>query len=151
ADGATAMQTAIDDALAAIEAGQVALAPPPVAKAAKDADGDNDGDMMYASKGGDAPGDGSKPYGDVEYADPGYQSDGKKRYPLDTEKHIRAAWSYIYKPKNAGKYSSEHLSAIKSKIVAAWKKKIDKDGPPSASKKASLAEIAKSLWDIGDV
>ncbi|HXH95544.1 MAG TPA: phage protease, partial [Thermoanaerobaculia bacterium] len=28
------------------------------------------------------------PYGDVEYADPGYQKDGQKRYPLDTETHI---------------------------------------------------------------
>src|SRR5215831_8093109 len=50
-------------------------------------------------KGGDEPGAGDKPYGDVKYADPGYQSDGKKRYPIDTEKHIRAAWNYINKPK----------------------------------------------------
>jgi len=87
----------------------------------------------------------------VKYADPGYQSDGKKRYPIDSERHIRAAWNYINKPHNAGKYSSEHLSAIKSRIVAAWKDVIDSDGPPSASEKASRADIAKSLWDIGDI
>jgi hypothetical protein len=45
--------------------------------------------------------DAKKPYGDVTYADPGYQKDGKKRYPLDTEAHCRAAWSYINMPKNA--------------------------------------------------
>lgn len=28
---------------------------------------------------------------DVEYADPGFQSDGKKRYPIDTDRHIRTA------------------------------------------------------------
>ena len=28
----------------------------------------------------------------IVYADPGYQPDGKKRYPIDSERHIRAAW-----------------------------------------------------------
>lgn len=92
------------------------------------------------TKGGDAPGEGDKPYGNVEYADPGHQADGKKRYPVDNEKHIRAAWSYINKPKNAAKYSPGHASSVRSKIVSAWKKKIHPDGPPSVSKK-----IAKKL------
>jgi hypothetical protein len=78
-------------------------------------------------------GEGEKPYGDVEYADPGYQDDQKERYPIDTEKHIRAAWSYINKPKNAGKYSADELKRIKNKIIAAWKDKIDPEGPPSAA------------------
>jgi hypothetical protein len=77
--------------------------------------------------------EGDKPYGDVEYADPGYQDDKKKRYPIDSEKHIRAAWSYISKPKNAGKYSADELKRIKDKIIAAWKDKIDPEGPPSAA------------------
>ncbi len=77
--------------------------------------------------------EGDKPYGDVEYADPGYQDDKKERYPIDTEKHIRAAWSYINKPKNAGKYSADELRGIKNKIIAAWKDKIDPEGPPSAA------------------
>jgi phage head maturation protease len=102
-------------------------------------------------KGGDAPGDGSKPYGDVAYADPGYQSDKKKRYPLDSEKHIRAAWNYIHKPKNAGKYSAEQLSHIKANIVSAWKDKIDPKGPPEAEdeKKAAQPELKKHLADAG--
>jgi hypothetical protein len=78
-------------------------------------------------------GEGDNPYGDVEYADPGYQNDRKKRYPIDTEKHIRAAWSYINKPRNAGKYSTDELKSIKNKIIAAWKDKIDPAGPPSAT------------------
>jgi hypothetical protein len=78
---------------------------------------------------------GDEPYGDVTYADPGYQSDGKKRYPVDTEDHIRAAWSYINKPKNAGQYTSDQLRRVKAKIVSAWKDKIDAEGPPSASEK----------------
>ncbi len=74
----------------------------------------------------------AKPYGDVTYADPGYQADKKKRYPIDTEEHIRAAWSYINKSKNGGEYTSEQRSKIKARIVSAWKRKIDPKGPPSA-------------------
>jgi hypothetical protein len=87
------------------------------------------GDIPGTARQGGLPGD----YGDVEYADPGYQGDKKKRYPIDTEKHIRAAWSYINKPKNAGKYSTDELKRIKNKIIAAWKDKIGPEGPPSAA------------------
>src|SRR5262245_57179282 len=79
ADGANAMQSAMDAALAAIETGSALLAQP-VAKHAGGEQGadavakDGGDDMEMADKGGDAPGDGSKPYGDVEYADPGHQA-----------------------------------------------------------------------------
>lgn len=73
-----------------------------------------------------------EPYGNVPYADPGYQADKKKRYPIDTEEHIRAAWSYINQAKNAGEYSPAQVSKIKARIVSAWKRVIDKAGPPSA-------------------
>lgn len=66
--------------------------------------------------------DSKKPYGDVEYADPGYQEDGVHRYPLDTEKHVRAAWSYINMPKNQKAYSVDQLAKIKAKIESATKK-----------------------------
>lgn len=62
------------------------------------------------------------PYGNVIYADPGYQKDGKKRYPIDTEKHVRAAWSYINESDNASQYSANQLKRIKSKIKSAAKK-----------------------------
>jgi len=62
-----------------------------------------------------------KPYGDVEYADPGYR-DNKKRYPIDTPEHVRAAWSYINQSQNAGMYDAGQLKAIKDKIRAAAKK-----------------------------
>jgi phage head maturation protease/cation transport regulator ChaB len=100
-----------------------------------------------AAKGGDAPGEGDKPYGNVEYADPGYQSDKKKRYPVDSEKHIRAAWNYINKPKNAAKYSPANLSRVRGKILSAWKSKIDAKGPPSA-KKARKAQKAEYWFDL---
>lgn len=76
-----------------------------------------------------------KPYGDVAYADPGYQEDGKKRYPIDTEGHIRAAWNYINKTKNRAPYTRDQLSKIEGRIIAAWKRVIDKEGPPAAADK----------------
>ena len=63
-----------------------------------------------------------KPYGDVEYADPGYQKDGQHRYPIDTEAHARAAWSYINQADNAAKYSSANLAKVRAKIMAACKR-----------------------------
>lgn len=97
-------------------------------------------------------GDPKKPYGDVEYADPGHQADGKARYPVDTEKHIRVAWNYINKSKNAAKYPDGKAASVKSKIVAAWKAKIHKDGPPSEgketpaeSKKAEQSRMLKAM------
>lgn len=66
--------------------------------------------------------DSKKPYGDVRYADPGYQEDGVERYPLDTEKHIRAAWSYINVPENAAKYSDADLRKVRARIRAAMRR-----------------------------
>jgi hypothetical protein len=62
-----------------------------------------------------------EPYGDVKYADPGYR-DNKKRYPIDTVEHAKAAWAYINVPKNEGEYTPEQLAVIKGKIQAALKK-----------------------------
>lgn len=69
--------------------------------------------------------DAKTPYGpksDVDYADPGYQPDGKARYPLDTEAHCRSAYAYISMPKNAAKYTADQLKRIKAKILAAGRK-----------------------------
>lgn len=76
--------------------------------------------------------DATMPYGNVTYADPGYQKDKVKRYPIDVAARVRAAWNYINKEKNAAKYSSGQLKQIRARIIAAWKAKIDKEGPPSA-------------------
>ncbi len=82
------------------------------------------------------PEEGEKKYGDVKFAD-----EKNKKYPIDTEEHIRAAWNYINKAKNAAKYGAEDVKTIKAKIVAAWKKKIDKDGPPSAKESEKVEKI----------
>jgi len=84
-------------------------------------------------------------YGDVEYADPGYQQDKQKRYPIDTEEHIRAAWNYINKGDNGSKYSADQLQKIKDKIITAWKDKIDKEGPPSAESKSNPMSDNKEI------
>ena len=55
-------------------------------------------------------------YGDVKYAD-----EKSHKYPIDTAKHIRAAWSYINHPKNAKKEGGR-LTEVKGKIQSAMKK-----------------------------
>ena len=76
----------------------------------------------------------NEPYGDVKYADPGYN--GEKKYPIDTPEHIRAAWSYINMPKNAGFYKPDQLAQIKARIKAAAAKAgiqiNDSSGPQDA-------------------
>src|SRR5579862_6955884 len=97
-----------------------------------------------------AEGDGD-PYGAVEHADPGYRPDGKKRYPIDIERHIRAAWAFIHQPGNARRYTAGQLDRIKARIIAAWREKIDSQGPPAAASEPRRAAepTRKSLADAG--
>lgn len=76
-----------------------------------------------------------EPHGDVKYADPGYQADKVKRYPIDTDAHIRSAWSYIHHHRDEGKYTEPQLKRIETRIKDAWKKKIDPKGPPESREK----------------
>jgi hypothetical protein len=75
--------------------------------------------LALAAKPGKTP---VKPYGNVPYADPGYQADKKKRYPLDSSEHVHAALGYINQKDNAAKYSPENLAKVRAKIYAAAKK-----------------------------
>lgn len=70
-------------------------------------------------------------YGDVEFAD-----EINKKYPVDTEEHIRAAWSYIHMKRDSDKYSPKDLKTIEKRIINAWKKKINPDGPPELREKS---------------
>lgn len=91
---------------------------------------------------------GESKYGNVKFADA-----VNKKYPIDTVEHIKAAWSYINKAKNADKYSASELDTVKANIVAAWKEKIDKDGPPSAeAEKADFVlTLAKGMYTCGSL
>jgi HK97 family phage major capsid protein len=64
-----------------------------------------------------------KKYGDVEFGD-----EQNKKYPLD-KKHIKAAWSYINKKKDAAKYSKAKLKIVRDRIIAAYKKAFGEDPP----------------------
>src|SRR5260221_2872304 len=86
-----------------------------------------------------------KPYGDVTYADP---ENGK--YPVDTEEHARAAWSYINMPKNAAMYplNGVTLSEVKDRIKAACKKfgiDVSDGDSDSSSRTESLAPYFRSF------
>jgi hypothetical protein len=64
-----------------------------------------------------APKYGEHKYGEVKFADP-----TNKKYPVDTPKHIRAAWSYINHKDNAAKYDKDEVRAIKKRIKSAAEK-----------------------------
>jgi len=66
---------------------------------------------------------GENEYGDVEFADP-----VNNKYPIDTDKHIRAAWSYIHHKDNAAEYDKDEVELIKKRIrKAAGKHNIEID------------------------
>ena len=50
----------------------------------------------------------------MEFADP-----VNNKYPIDSEEHVRAAWSYINKQRNAAKYNAEELDRIRGRIRTA--------------------------------
>lgn len=63
------------------------------------------------------PNEGENEYGDVQFADP-----TNNKYPIDTEEHVRAAWSYINKKSNAAKYDADEVSTMKGRIKRAAKR-----------------------------
>lgn len=85
------------------------------------------------------------PYGKTRYADPGYQKDGKPRYPINSADHVRSAWSYINKPANAAKYTSKQVASIKARIRSAAKKFGVKIGSESAA--LDSAEALLRAWE----
>lgn len=62
------------------------------------------------------PESGENKYGDVKFADP-----VNNKYPIDTEEHVRAAWSYINHTDNAAKYDKDEVEVIKDRIKKAAK------------------------------
>ena len=63
------------------------------------------------------PKDGEREYGETKFADP-----TNNKYPIDTEEHVRAAWSYINHKDNAAKYGKDEVGTIKGRIKRAAKK-----------------------------
>jgi HK97 family phage prohead protease len=84
------------------------------------------------------PQQGVRDYGDVSFGDP-----TNKKYPLDSEGHIRRGWNYINMPKNQRFYTPDAVANIKRRIVAAWKKKIDPKGPPGAKDDSQLKKTSQ--------
>jgi hypothetical protein len=64
-----------------------------------------------------SPKEGEHKYGDVTFADP-----VNNKYPIDTEDHVRAAWSYINHKDNAAKYDADEVKTIKNRVKRAAKK-----------------------------
>jgi len=79
-----------------------------------------------------------------QYADP-----KRYKYPIDTEQHVRAAWSYIHQAKNRKGYSASELKAIEGRIRAAGKKfgiKFEKDGDSRIPGDAAVQYLDPIEW-----
>ncbi|MFK0182074.1 DUF6582 domain-containing protein [Streptomyces xanthochromogenes] len=72
--------------------------------------------VTEAADGADASGSEQGPF-----ADPGYQKDKQKRYPLDTKSRAKSAWSYINQADNARLYTAAQLKRVKQRITKALK------------------------------
>jgi len=79
--------------------------------------------------------------GRKDYADP-----ANYKYPIDTEKHVRAAISYFSQPKNASVYGQAEQKSIWARIRAAAKKfgieMGESSGPPSVEKSERSADMS---------
>lgn len=61
------------------------------------------------------------PFGDVEYADPGFLEDGVRRYPLDSEAHIQAVAALLEREDMGARYSSDELKQMRQRTQSAEK------------------------------
>lgn len=84
--------------------------------------------------------DRTEPYGKVEYADPGLLEDKVKRFPIDTEAHALAAWTYIHQASSAKMYSEDQLAEIRERISAAMEKHKTTADDEEVQKTKALAE-----------
>jgi phage I-like protein len=95
-----------------------------------------------------SPKEGESKYGsDANFADA-----KNKKYPLDTEAHVRAALSYWGMSKNRAKYSAEDQKTIGGKIRAAAKKLgigTSDDGDGEKDKAESSLVYAAATIDLG--
>ncbi|UVO12820.1 hypothetical protein NM962_01225 [Mycobacterium sp. SVM_VP21] len=109
--------------------------------------------------------DAKEPWGDVNYADPGYldrddqpaePGHGVKRYPLNDRDHVKSAWSFINEKKNQKPYTAKQLDHITSAIEEAARKfgiKIEAAAAVSQQEGAEMAlpeKIAAALGIAAD-
>ena len=59
-------------------------------------------------------GEGERDEAQVEFADP-----ANRKLPLDTARHIHAAWNYITHDKTASEYEPDEVEQIKARILRA--------------------------------
>ncbi|MFI5831082.1 DUF6582 domain-containing protein [Streptomyces sp. NPDC051578] len=53
------------------------------------------------------------------YADPGYQADKEKRYPLDTKARAKTAWARVHESEVARGYTAAQLKRIRQRVAKA--------------------------------
>ena len=83
----------------------------------------------------------------IDYADPGYQADGKKRYPLDSEHHIRAAWAFIHMPQQRRALHRRRARPGQGAHRRRLEDEIDPAGPPAAAVRVATPSANQAALD----
>ena len=81
------------------------------------------------NKGGGCPHCGDRKFNKVKFADSSH-----KKFPIDTPENIKEAWSAIHDVRHTEKYSMEDVKAMEKKIINAWVRHINIEGPPQKAK-----------------
>lgn len=77
------------------------------------------------NKGGGCPHCGQRKFTNVKFADSAH-----KKYPIDTPEHIKSSWEAIHALRDSNKYSEEALHVMEEKIINAWLRHVNLEGPP---------------------
>lgn len=67
----------------------------------------------------------------VDMRDPDYADPINKLYRIDSVQNVRRAWAYINMTRNKAQYTEDTYQRVRNRIIRAWERMIDRNGPPS--------------------
>jgi predicted nucleic acid-binding Zn-ribbon protein len=79
---------------------------------------------MFRKDGG-CPHCGDRKFNKIKFADSFH-----KKLPIDTPEHIKNAWDMIHDKRHSEKYTEEEIKMMEKKILNAWIRHINVEGPP---------------------
>lgn len=78
-----------------------------------------------------------------------FADDANKKYPLDNDPQVLAAWYFVNTAKAAELYSADELKAIKATVLEAFKERFSKEPEAVDATKAQAAlDLQKSFWGV---
>lgn len=63
--------------------------------------------------------------------DPRFADPINRLYRIETVEDVKRSWAYINMTRNKSQYTEDAYTRVYNRIVKAWQKLIDRNGPPS--------------------